>query len=393
MSESPPREPVEGSPDEGAGPSQPDQYPAGLAALKDGDYERAIELLGNALHQRTSTHGDLSLEAAAVYFQLGRALLFQAQDTSDFLSGERAEAAAPGTLPADDMGKASVTKEETVSGSNQDAGDDGKDGDQSEEEGEDSGEASDLQLAWEHLEAAKVIWAKDGARNAERLAEVHSLLGDVGLENEDFEGALSDFQEAAEHLEAATLAQEPTIDQGIALARQRAEILYKQGMAWQFLDNAAEALSATRAAVEVLRGLETELAGMGEGRAREAADVAALQSDLAQKVEELQEAVREQASTKDMVKAALRQLTGGLPGQTLAPPTPSFPQPSSSSAPVQDLGTIGRGTKRIVLQPTQPGSGAGAAGAAGAAPPPAKKAARSLEDLMGPAGGETSSGF
>lgn len=138
--------------------------------------------------------------------------------------------------------------------------------------------------------------------------EVHSLLGDVGLENEDFEGALSDFQEAAEHLEAATLAQEPTIDQvsgrrsllgsrevaqgwagtgmhvrnlqysappsvrateqspttqqGIALARQRAEILYKQGMAWQFLDNAAEALSATRAAVEVLRGLETELAGM-----------------------------------------------------------------------------------------------------------------------------------
>lgn len=65
---------------------------------------------------------DLSLEAAAVYFQLGRALLFQAQDTSDFLSGERAEAAAPGTLPADDMGKASVTKEETVSGSNQDAG-------------------------------------------------------------------------------------------------------------------------------------------------------------------------------------------------------------------------------------------------------------------------------
>lgn len=50
------------------------------------------------------------------------------------------------------------------------AGDDGKDGDQSEEEGEDSGEASDLQLAWEHLEAAKVIWAKDGARNAERLA-------------------------------------------------------------------------------------------------------------------------------------------------------------------------------------------------------------------------------
>lgn len=102
-------------------------------------------------------------------------------------------------------------------------------------------------------------------------ADVHTLLGDAALENEDFESALSDYQEAAECLDRAEAGAGPA-GPSSALLRQRAEVLYKLGMAWQFQDNAGEALSAVQAAAGVLAGLETRLGAAAQvmgGRGRE----------------------------------------------------------------------------------------------------------------------------
>lgn len=172
------------------------------------------------------------------------------------------------------------------------------------------------------------------------LSDVHVHLGDIGLENEDFEGALSDYQEAAEHLER----QETAPSSSAALARRRAEVLYKQGIAWQFLDNAPEALSAVQAAAGALKAISSQLQGE---------EMAALQSELEQKVEELETAVAEQASATAAVKSLLQQYTGALAGALGGEGpdgTKSFAEPQQPAA-VKDLGVIGRGTKRVTLQP------------------------------------------
>lgn len=58
----------------------------------------------------------------------------------------------------------------------------------------------DLQLAWENLDTAKVIWGRDPAAHAQQLADVHGLLGDVAMESDDFETALVELEAALGHL-------------------------------------------------------------------------------------------------------------------------------------------------------------------------------------------------
>lgn len=223
--------------------------------------------------------------------------------------------AVPRTWRAGTPGPGDDAEDEPAGPSGAGAG--SEDEEEPEEEGEQESEPTDLQLAWEHLEAAKVIWGKHPDQHAVRLAggfgrirgssqsggavdcavaresmpcppsplpipsrfppapmgraDVHTLLGDAALENEDFESALSDYQEAAECLDRAEAGAGPA-GPSSALLRQRAEVLYKLGMAWQFQDNAGEALSAVQAAAGVLAGLETRLGAAAQvmgGRGRE----------------------------------------------------------------------------------------------------------------------------
>lgn len=64
--------------------------------------------------------------------------------------------------------------------------------------------------------------------------------------------------------------------------------------------------------------------------------------------------------------------------------------PTNPDAPVLNLGKVGRGSKRITLQPMQAAGSTANAGPAGARPAAPK---RNLEDLMGGAGGITMVGF
>ena len=67
-----------------------------------------------------------------------------------------------------------------------------------------SAEGGDLQLAWENLDSAKVIWSKDAQVNAAALADVHGLLADVAMESDDFGTALECLAAAQGHLAGIT---------------------------------------------------------------------------------------------------------------------------------------------------------------------------------------------
>lgn len=104
---------------------------------------------------------------------------------------------------------------------------------------------------------------------------------------------------------------------------------------------------------------------------QEVADLKGILGELAAKVEELEAAVRENDSTRNALKAAFTRLAtaqgraaqGGSDtssgGSGAAGPAPGAS--ASSSGGVVNLGVVGRGSKRITLQPVS----AAAAGSSG----------------------------
>ena len=143
--------------------------------------------------------------------------------------------------------------------------------------------------------------------------------------------------------------------------------------------------------------------------------------DLVAREEELRSVCSEDDATREQIKKAFAAIGGGAAGGEAAPvrnadgsvETIGFDAPTRANAgPVTNLGVVGGGKKgapkRIVAAAAAPAAPAGSANAAAAAafaamaaapgPTPANPAAppggrRSLEDMMGPAGGESVEGF
>ncbi len=104
--------------------------------------------------------------------------------------------------------------------------------------------ADDLELAWENLDVARLIYAKDeSSMHKTDLAEVHISLGDVSLESENFEQAIKDYEIALQiKLEFA-----PT---GY---RELAEAHFKLSLAYELSELTEEAIEQVHAAMGALR--------------------------------------------------------------------------------------------------------------------------------------------
>lgn len=376
------------------------KFERAIQCIRTNDLEQAVQLFSEVLQIRTEHYGDLAPECASAYYRYGAALLYQAQDSGDVFGagvkdGEEEEEEEGGAGEAED------DKENGGKGKAPAAAPGEGDADE-EEEGAESGDGggSDLQLAWENLETAKVIWQREGEdKNAQQLADVHGLLGDVAMESDDFGTALAELDAALRYLQ--TFVQEDD--------RRIAEVQYKRCCALQFSGEVEQALPAVQAACDCLTKrrevLLRQLAAPGEGDdaekvKAESEDVAALLEDLKEKVQELQDLISQNADTKNMLKGAFAQLaaagggSGGAAQPAAAAGGASAAAPAAEAPAVKNLGVVGRGTKRINLQPVQTNVPAPAPSTAAAAGEPPAKKKRSLEDLMGGSeGGETTIGF
>ncbi|PRW60974.1 TPR domain containing [Chlorella sorokiniana] len=384
------------------------KFERGIQCIRTNDLEQAVQLFAEVLQVRTEHFGELAPECASAYYRYGAALLYQAQDSADVFGAGVREAADddPAASEADD-------KENGGDKGKAPAASAGGEGEEEEEEGEESGAEGDLQLAWENLETAKVIWAKDADRHAQQLADVHGLLGDVAMESDDFGTALAELDASLAYL--AKFVQDDD--------RRIAEVQYKRCCALQFSGELTQALPAVQAALDCLgkrrAALLARIAAPAEGddpeklRA-ESEEVAALQDDLKEKVTELEDLIKQDVNEKNMIKGVFAQAMGALgggqqqqaaaaaPQQAAAPAQDGaeggFDSASGGGAAVKNLGVVGRGTKRIKLQPVQtnvPAAAPEAGACAASAGEPAAKKKRSLEDLMGGGGedGETTIGF
>jgi nuclear autoantigenic sperm protein len=432
--------------------------------LRRSDPVAAVALFKAVLAARVAQHGEMALQCASAYMQYGMALFEQAQFSADILgdtvrqaADERAEqvvaeelaedaaeegkpedaaaAAGPSTsTPAAAADGGSPSKQQQQPMDAEDAAAESEDADeddqnegeeQQQEEGEEGEEADDMQLAWENLEVARIIYEKEGGldAHASEIAEIHNFTGDIFCEQEKFEEAIQEYRKCA-----AVLAATP----GGEDARRAAEVYFKLSLALQYNDQAAEALEAVQTAKTKLQahleGLVSKLAlargapasttptadaafaalaaavasytppkapaaaaddAQQQQQDKEAAqleeevgDIKAVLADLEDKVEELQAILKDEISMKDTLRQAFKACA--------AAEGDSGEGGSSGAGPVQDLGVVGKG-KRVAPTPAAAGGGS-----SGSAPEAAgSKPKRSLEDLMGGPvpGGATSIGF
>merc|ERR1712168_1225305 len=167
---------------------------------------------------------------------------------------------------------------------------------------EDEEEPSNLQLAWEVLELAKVVYTKliateikDKDFFEERLCSTMLHLGEVSIENENY-------QQAVEDIKLCLTKQEKMPKD----ARLRAEIHYHLGLAQAFHQQFDESIESHKAAIAILKERSKNLKVMETSSTspRKLAETNKEIAELEALIPEIEEKI---VDTKDMKKEASKQ--------------------------------------------------------------------------------------
>nr|XP_011451011.2 histone-binding protein N1/N2 isoform X1 [Crassostrea gigas] len=189
------------------------------------------------------------------------------------------------------------------------------------EKKENPDDISNLQLAWEMLELAKVIYLKEEDKKSKlKAAESFLKLGEISLETENYEQALSDFQECLKIQEAEL---EPD-------DRLLAETHYQLGLAHGFNKQYDESIDQYRKAIKVMEAKIGKLkktvedGTQGKGKEPQAADdpIKAAQQeikdleeilpDIRGKIEDMEEEKKNIDELKSITKDTLAAVASEL---------------------------------------------------------------------------------
>lgn len=189
------------------------------------------------------------------------------------------------------------------------------------EKKENPDDISNLQLAWEMLELAKVIYLKEEDKKSKlKAAESFLKLGEISLETENYEQAISDFQECLKIQEAEL---EPD-------DRLLAETHYQLGLAHGFNKQYDESIDQYRKAIKVMEAKIGKLkktvedGTQGKGKEPQAADdpIKAAQQeikdleeilpDIRGKIEDMEEEKKNIDELKSITKDTLAAVASEL---------------------------------------------------------------------------------
>ena len=348
-------------------------YEKGVAAIKSGAMEEAIELLAKALELKTTAHGEEAVECAPAYYKYGCALFYKAQDENTVF-GKQAQAQADAKDEAARKASGSGAADEGEACDDADdapEGDAAKDGDAEAEEEE---EEDDMELAWKLIENARLIY-EEAEDHPIELANCYETLGEINTEH-------SNFKEALEDLERCLAILETELDDD---DRRIAGVLCSMSVAHQMLDEYEKALKGCtraigvcRARVKRLKSSDEAAVGSRQGVPRARRDVAggparggqggtrpdrggARRSHRARE-EELRGLVSEDNNTREQIKKAFAAIGGAAvgagssaDGAAGAEESGGFAAPkltTGATAPV-NLGVVGKsaGAARVSAAP------------------------------------------
>merc|ERR1711936_976824 len=181
---------------------------------------------------------------------------------------------------------------------------------------EDEEEPSNLQLAWEVLELAKVVYTKliateikDKDFFEERLCSTMLHLGEVSIENENY-------QQAVEDIKLCLTKQEKMPKD----ARLRAEIHYHLGLAQAFHQQFDESIESHKAAIAILKERNKNLKVMETSSTsprklaetnKEIAELEALIPEIEEKIVDTKDMKKEASKQKSTASIAIKRRSSG----------------------------------------------------------------------------------
>lgn len=173
----------------------------GSRHLVMGDVVSAVSVFQEACAMLAEKYGDTADECGEAFFFCGKALLELARMENtvlgNALEGVPEESSEEGEKQDDSKIESADNLDGDDDGDEDEDDDDDEDaeGDAKDKESEED-EVGNLQLAWEMLEVAKVIYKrKDDKEDQLMAAQIHLKLAEVGVESGNYSQALEDFNE------------------------------------------------------------------------------------------------------------------------------------------------------------------------------------------------------
>lgn len=346
-----------------ASPTKVEQSPeelkaAAFATLASGkrhllvsDIPLAVTTLGEACELHSNVFGETAAEMGEVYFYYGKALLELARLESGVLgnaldgdggeeegddddeSGEGEEAengeAAVENGEKEKNGEEPVAADEKAESDVEGGEKEGED--KSAQDAEEEDDPSNLQLAWEMLELAKVVYTKtvetekDNLEVGRQLCETYMVLGEVSLENENYPQAVEDLELCL----ARRVASLPSDSRCIA------ETHYQLGIAQGFDMKWEEAVVSLEAAIKVLETRVANLKASTESKKEDAKEKEA--TELEALIPEIREKITD---TNEMKAESIRKMREAV----------GFPAAGGSSAGASGSGSSPKPVASIAIK-------------------------------------------
>ncbi|XP_041696070.1 nuclear autoantigenic sperm protein isoform X4 [Coregonus clupeaformis] len=294
---------------------------AGNRHLVMGDVVSAVNVFQEACGMLAERYGDTADECGEAFFLCGKSLLELARMENtvlgDALEGVPEESSEEGE-------KQENSKFESADNLDDDDDDDDDEGEGTAEDKESDEEVGNLQLAWEMLEVAKVIYKrKENEADQLMAAQAYLKLGEVGAESGNYPAAVEDFQDCLslqlKHLPPHS--------------RLLAETHYQLGMTYCYTGQYSQAIQHYSSSVKVIEGrlaMLQEVIDKGEDGAKdektELEELKLLLPDIAEKVEDAKESQRTAGSASVAIQ------------HTLSGASTSSAFPASSSALAENSG-------------------------------------------------------
>ncbi|XP_041705299.1 histone-binding protein N1/N2 isoform X6 [Coregonus clupeaformis] len=300
---------------------------AGNRHLVMGDVVSAVHVFQEACGILAERYGDTADECGEAFFLCGKSLLELARVENTVLGNALEGVPEESSEEGGEGEKPDNSKFESADNLDDDDDDDDEgEGTAEDKESEDE-EVGNLQLAWEMLEVAKVIYKrKENQEDQLMAAQAYLKLGEVGAESGNYPAAVEDFQDCLslqlKHLPPHS--------------RLLAETHYQLGMTYCYTGQYSQAIQHYSSSVKVI---ESRLAMLqevidkaeGEDGAKEKIELEELKlllPDVAEKVED----AKESQSMAGSASVAIQQTLAGASTASTFPSSSGFSSSSSASA-------------------------------------------------------------
>uniref|UniRef100_A0A3B4A1N2 Tetratricopeptide SHNi-TPR domain-containing protein n=1 Tax=Periophthalmus magnuspinnatus TaxID=409849 RepID=A0A3B4A1N2_9GOBI len=271
----------------------------GKKHLVMGKVVEAVNTLQEACSMLAKKYGDTADECGEAFYWCGKALLDLARMENSVLGN-----ALQGVPEEDEEEEEEEEEEEKPKDSNMEMEstenlDEETENEEAEEgEGSDDEEVGNLQLAWEMLEVAKVIYKRKEAKEDQLMAaQTHLKLGEVSAESGNYTQAVEDFQECLKlqlkHLESDS--------------RLLAETHYQLGLTYSLNCQYKQAIGELNSSISVIKSRIDKAEGpdaLPEER-KEMDELKALLPEIQEKIEDATEGLKTASTDAEAVKDVL----------------------------------------------------------------------------------------